>query len=57
MTRSNISEMDGKFERGTFYVFDVELWRKVPREIMLDHNLLDGCVANASFKPPDTSTR
>jgi len=49
--------MDGKFERGTFYVFDVALWRKVPRELMLDHTMLDGCVANASFIWPDTSTR
>jgi len=52
-----MSEMDGKFERGTFYVFDVASWRKVLREIMLDHTMLDGSVANASFIRPDTSTR
>ncbi|CAI6354765.1 unnamed protein product [Macrosiphum euphorbiae] len=46
---SSTSEMDDKFERGTFYVFDVALWRKVPRELMLDHTMLDGCVTNASF--------
>ncbi|XP_060858400.1 CCR4-NOT transcription complex subunit 2-like isoform X3 [Metopolophium dirhodum] len=57
VSRSSMSDMDGKFERGTFYVFDVALWRKVPRELMLDHTLLDGCVANDSFIWPDTSTR
>jgi len=54
---SSTSDIDSKFERGTFYVFDVALWRKVPRELMLDHTLLDGFVPNDSFIWPDTSTR
>jgi len=54
---SSSSTIDGQFECSTFYVFDKLLWRKVPKELMLDHTMLDECVANVPFIPPNTSTR
>jgi len=50
-----MSEINSKFERGTFYVFDAQLWRKVPRELMLD-TMLDACFANDTFIPPCNAT-
>jgi len=29
------------FEHGTYYVFDVKLWKKVPRQLFIDYSKLE----------------
>jgi len=57
VSSSTTLNIDDKFIRGTFYVFDKLLWRKVPKELVLDQTLFDGYVANDSSTPPSTSAR
>lgn len=36
-------EKNGSQERGTFYYFDAQNWRRVPKEFQLDASKLDKC--------------
>lgn len=35
------SEKTNSYERGTYYIFDAHLWRRVPREFVLQYDLLE----------------
>ena len=35
------SEKTTSYERGTYYFFDVNSWRKVPKEFHLDYDKLE----------------
>lgn len=35
------SEKTNSYERGTYYIFDAHLWRRVPREFVLRYDLLE----------------
>lgn len=35
------SEKTNSYERGTYYIFDAQLWRRVPRESVLQYALLE----------------
>lgn len=37
-----IIEKFSTYERGTYYYFDAQSWRKVPKEFHLDYNKLEG---------------
>lgn len=36
-------EKNGQSERGTFYYFDAQNWRRVPKDFQIDANKLDKC--------------
>lgn len=36
-------EKSGGLERGTFYYFDPQNWRRMPKEFMIDPGKLDKC--------------
>jgi CCR4-NOT transcription complex subunit 2 len=38
-----VYEKNGNIERGTFYVFDAQNWRRVPKEFQVDTLKLDKC--------------
>lgn len=36
-------EKNGNTERGTFYYFDAQNWRRVPKDFQIDSSKLDKC--------------
>eukprot|EP00051_Salpingoeca_urceolata_P027867 m.483630 g.483630 ORF g.483630 m.483630 type:complete len:577 (+) comp23014_c0_seq1:185-1915(+) len=44
------------FERGTYVVFDVATWKKVPKELMLQYDLLEERRPMPTAAPPATTT-
>lgn len=36
-------EKNGQTERGTFYYFDAQNWRRVPKDFQIDASKLDKC--------------
>lgn len=36
------TEKTSSYERGTYYIFDPQLWRRVPREYMIEYDCLEG---------------
>lgn len=40
---SNHYEKNGTTERGTYYYFDAQNWRRVPKDFQIDSSKLDKC--------------
>lgn len=36
------SEKTNSYEKGTYYIFDAQLWRRVPREFVIEYDRLEG---------------
>lgn len=45
-------EKTSTYERGTYYFFDAQNWRKVAKEFHLDYNKLEGRPQLPSILPP-----
>lgn len=43
MPNSNLYEKNGTLERGTFFYFDPQNWRRMPKDFMIDPGKLDKC--------------
>lgn len=40
---NNMYEKNGATERGTFYIFDAQNWRRVMKDFLIDTTKLDKC--------------
>lgn len=41
LCKSDIEEKTDSFERGTYYVFDVESWRKVAMDMVIEYSKME----------------
>ena len=46
------SEKTATYERGTYYFFDVNVWKKVPKEFHLDYDKLEDKSTILEIKSP-----